>query len=103
MAGSEIYLTYRQFVKVGRGVSFFDGEYGSGERTEQTGDQGEVLSVVWDLSIDEHHSRTVMYADAPFSVTLWAVDEEQADQALADLVRMRGPARVAAQPVSRAG
>lgn len=103
VGGAEIYLTYRQFANVGRGVRLFDDEYGSGERSDQSGDQGQVLGVVWDLSIDEHHSRTVMYADAPFSVTLWAVDEAQADQALADIVRMRGPARVAAQPVSRAG
>lgn len=103
VAGAEVYLTYSQFAGIDRGMRDLDEEYASGERSEQTGSEGEVSLVVWDLEIDEHHSRTLMYADAPFAVTVWAVNEEQADQALAELVRMRGADRVANQPVARAG
>ncbi|WP_372728755.1 hypothetical protein [Nocardioides sp.] len=96
----EVYLTYAQFGSVEAAVEFFGQEYGT--EPGAWNDSGEpARRLVWDRPVDEHHSRTVLYTRAPYAVTIWAVDAEQADRALAELVRMRPPGRVARQPLEQ--
>ena len=91
--GGEAYVTYSSLDGVQRATRYFDREYGSGSKTQVPNDELPD-QVVWRLDQDGAYSRTVMYAAAPFAVTVWATDQERADQALDELVRLRDAASV---------
>ena len=96
VTGGEAYVTYSSLVGVQRAARFFDELYGSGSKTQVPNDEL-VEQVIWRLDQDGGYSRTVMYAGSPFAVTVWATDEERADQALDELVRLRDAASVTAR------
>lgn len=94
--GGEAYVTYSSLLGVQRATRYFDELYGSGSKTQVPNDEL-VDQVIWRLDQDENHSRTVLYAGAPYAVTVWATDQERADLTLDELVRLRDAASVTAR------
>ncbi len=95
VSDTEVYVTYSEFASHRQGADYFDEDYGSGEKSEERAAGGRLAALVWDLATDDHHSRTVMYADAPYAVTVWAVDRDRADLTLAEVVARRTPRTLA--------